>query len=90
MATEDFSAGLAELLAIAEGGRVAYMCAEAVSWRCQRRRISDCMVAKGHEVYDILSKAAARPQWVTPSPSCPGPTRHTPRNHRMDADATGP
>lgn len=57
MATGEFATGMAELLAIATHARVAYMCAEALPWRCHRRLISDCLVAKGHEVYDILSEA---------------------------------
>lgn len=66
MASEAFAAGMADLLAIAAGQQVALMCAEAVPWRCHRRLISDCLVAKGHEVYDILSDAPPRPHRFTP------------------------
>jgi uncharacterized protein (DUF488 family) len=73
MGTEAFSAGLAELLAIAQTHQVAYMCAEAVPWRCHRRLISDCLVAKGHEVFDILGDAPARPHRLTPFARKGGP-----------------
>lgn len=61
MASEVFAAGLAELEAIATDRRTAIMCAEALPWRCHRRLIADCLIAKGHEVYDILSAAPPRP-----------------------------
>jgi len=66
MATEAFAAGMAELLAIADDRAVALMCAEAVPWRCHRRLISDCLVAKGHEVFEILSHAPPQPHRFTP------------------------
>ena len=36
MATPGFAAGLAELLALADHGRPAILCSEAVPWRCHR------------------------------------------------------
>lgn len=66
MATAGYAAGMAELLAIAQHGRVALMCAEAVPWRCHRRLIADCLVSKGHAVYDILGPAPPRAHRLTP------------------------
>lgn len=74
MATAAFAAGLAKLLAIAQHSRVAIMCAEAVPWRCHRRLIADCLVARGHEVYDILGPTPPRahrlPPFAVPAPPC--------------------
>lgn len=61
-----FAGGIAELLVLAKGKRLAYLCAEAVPWRCHRRLISDYLVAQGHEVYDIISPAPPRPHRLTP------------------------
>lgn len=66
MATAEFAAGMAELLAIARHSRVALMCAEAVPWRCHRQLIADCLVSKGHAVYDILGPTPARAHRLTP------------------------
>ncbi|MNK66100.1 hypothetical protein D3C87_854140 [compost metagenome] len=66
MATAAFASGLAELLAIARHSRVALMCAEALPWRCHRRLIADCLICKGHAVYDILGPAPARAHQLTP------------------------
>ena len=44
MSSEEFSAGVAELLRV-QGGRVAaVMCSEAVWWRCHRRLLADHLV----------------------------------------------
>ena len=56
METEEFKLGVQELLEVAEGKRVAIMCAEAVWWRCHRSLISDYLKAKGHEVIHILDE----------------------------------
>lgn len=44
MATEEFAAGIAELLALADGRPVAVMCSESVWWRCHRRLVADHLV----------------------------------------------
>lgn len=73
MATDAFAEGLAALIAIAEAKQAAIMCAEALPWRCHRRLIADCLVARGHEVYDILSAAPPRPHRFTPFAVISGP-----------------
>jgi uncharacterized protein (DUF488 family) len=55
MLTEEFEVALDRLVAIAEGSRVAIMCAEAVPWRCHRSLIADALVARGHAVRHIMS-----------------------------------
>jgi uncharacterized protein (DUF488 family) len=52
--TDDFRGGLAELLALAERNRVAYMCSEGLWWRCHRRIISDHLIARGWTVMHIM------------------------------------
>jgi uncharacterized protein (DUF488 family) len=44
MGTEEFAAGVADLLAIADAVPVAVMCAESVWWRCHRRLLADHLV----------------------------------------------
>lgn len=51
-ATAGFGRGLAELLALE--GPVAYMCSEAVPWRCHRTIVSDNLVARGHRITHLM------------------------------------
>lgn len=60
MATEEFSAGLNELLRIAKRSVPAIMCSEAVPWRCHRRLITDALIVAGAEVFDIMSASSTR------------------------------
>lgn len=55
MDTEDFKDGIKELIEIAEQKKVAYMCSEAVWWRCHRSMISDYLKAKGRTVMHIMA-----------------------------------
>ncbi len=54
MTTEEFRAGVRELLSIASAARTAIMCAEKFYWKCHRRFLSDHLVAQGIEVTHIL------------------------------------
>lgn len=53
LATEEFAAGLMELLMLANGLRTAVMCAEILWWRCHRRLIADVLVTLGIRVMHI-------------------------------------
>ncbi|TQO19457.1 uncharacterized protein DUF488 [Rhodoglobus vestalii] len=44
--TKEFVDGLGQLLAVAEEGPVAIMCAEAVPWRCHRSLIGDALLVR--------------------------------------------
>jgi uncharacterized protein (DUF488 family) len=55
--TEEFAAGLTELLMIAQGLKTAVMCAEVLWWRCHRRLISDVLVSLGVEVVHIRDES---------------------------------
>ena len=50
--TDEFADGLAGLFEL--DGPVAYMCAEAVPWRCHRTIVSDHVVARGHAVTHLM------------------------------------
>jgi len=53
MLSAEFHDAMKELVALAEGSRTAYMCAERVYFRCHRMLVSDWLVAHGHEVMHI-------------------------------------
>jgi uncharacterized protein (DUF488 family) len=53
MLTAEFESAMAELIALAENSRTAYMCAERVYFRCHRMLVSDWLVAHGDEVLHI-------------------------------------
>jgi uncharacterized protein (DUF488 family) len=52
--TDEFRAGLEELIALAEVKRTAYMCSEGLWWRCHRRIISDHLIVRGWTVRHIM------------------------------------
>lgn len=54
MATKDFEKGIIKLEAIAAKQTTAYMCSEALWWRCHRSMISDYLKAKGWQVMHIM------------------------------------
>ncbi|MFF5727614.1 DUF488 family protein [[Kitasatospora] papulosa] len=67
MASDDFRAGLGELLEIARDERPAIMCSEALPWRCHRRLITDALIVEGVEVVDIISHTKAKPAALNPN-----------------------
>ena len=66
MATDAFRDDLEALAALAEGGRVAIMCSEALPWRCHRRLIADALIVRGWSVLDIIGPGAPREHSLTP------------------------
>ena len=66
MATEGFASGLEALLDLATERVVAFMCAEAVWWRCHRRLLADALVARGTEVRHIMTATEAPPHGLPP------------------------
>ncbi len=65
MLTPEFEQAAAELIALAENSRTAYMCAERVYFRCHRMLVSDWLVAHGHEVLHIDGAGPVRPHVLT-------------------------
>ena len=54
METEIFTKAIRELEFLAGKKRVAFMCAEAVWWRCHRSLVSDYLKHKGWEIIHIM------------------------------------
>lgn len=52
--TENFKKGIEQLEEIAATKRVAYMCSEAVWWRCHRSLVSDYLKLKDWNVFHIM------------------------------------
>ena len=65
MLTTEFESAMAELVALAEGSRTAYMCAERVYFRCHRMLVSDWLVAHGHAVMHIDGTGPVKPHRLT-------------------------
>jgi uncharacterized protein (DUF488 family) len=65
MLTAEFENALAELVALAEASRTAYMCAERVYFRCHRMLVSDWLLAHGHEVMHIDGTGPSKPHRLT-------------------------
>ena len=62
METPEFQDGIKELLQLAAGNRVAYMCAERLWWRCHRSLISDHLTAlRQVEVIHIFDEKKTEP-----------------------------
>ena len=61
MGTPGWRAALGSLEEIGRADRTAFMCAEAVPWRCHRRLISDALVLDGWDVRHILGETRADP-----------------------------
>ncbi len=60
MDTPEFQTALLCLEALARGSYTAILCAEALPWRCHRSLIADSLLARGWEVFEILSEREAR------------------------------
>jgi len=65
MESEEFTEGIAELLALAAVGNTAVMCAEALWWRCHRSLIADYLKSKCIEVLHILGENKVEPHPYT-------------------------
>lgn len=60
MNTETFKEAIIKLETIARQEPIAYMCAEAVWWRCHRSLVSDYLKARGWEVLHIMGIGKAQ------------------------------
>ena len=65
--SDEFEAGLDELMALSSNRRVAIMCAEAVWWRCHRRIIADYLILHGREVIHLMGAGRIEPARMTPA-----------------------
>jgi uncharacterized protein (DUF488 family) len=83
--TPAFAEALAELERLARERPTAYMCAEAVWWRCHRRFITDYLVARGWRVVHLLAPGHQEPASLTP-----GAVVHADRTIEYPANAAQP
>jgi len=60
METDAFKEGFQQLEDLALQNNTAYMCSEAVWWRCHRSMISDLLKAKGWNVQHIMETGKAK------------------------------
>jgi uncharacterized protein (DUF488 family) len=60
METEDFHMAIKDLEKLASNKKVAYMCSEAVWWRCHRSLVSDYLKSKGWTVIHIMDSEKAQ------------------------------
>jgi uncharacterized protein (DUF488 family) len=70
MASAEFRTAVEELLASAK--RTAYMCAEAVPWRCHRNLLSDELVRRHLEVLHILGPGSVQSHVINPAARAEG------------------
>jgi uncharacterized protein (DUF488 family) len=66
MQTPEFAKRLEELMQLANQGRIALMCAEAVPWRCHRSLIADALTARGIRTEEIMSPTRRQIHTLTP------------------------
>lgn len=74
MQTPEFEQGLEELIQLANQGRIALMCAEAVPWRCHRSLIADALLVRGIRTEDIMSPTRRQVHTLTPFAKVRGTT----------------
>jgi len=65
MASHEFRAAVRTLIELTSSAFTAYMCAEALYWRCHRRLLSDYLVAKGLGVVHIMGRGKSVPHTMT-------------------------
>lgn len=61
-----FHAGLELLLEVGRKQRSAFMCSEALWWRCHRRIVADHVLARGEAVFHIMGQGRLEPARLTP------------------------
>lgn len=65
MLTPEFEQAMADLVALSDHSRTAYMCAERLYFRCHRMLVSDWLVSRGHEVLHIDGTGPVKPHVLT-------------------------
>jgi uncharacterized protein (DUF488 family) len=66
METEVFGEGLAALMDLARERPTAFLCAEALYWRCHRRLVADKLATLGWHVLHIRGREPPREHELTP------------------------
>jgi uncharacterized protein (DUF488 family) len=65
MLTPEFERATKELIALADSGRTAYMCAERLYRQCHRMLVSDWLATRGHNVLHIDGAGPLQPHTVS-------------------------
>ena len=65
MSTPEFTAGMAELEALARTYSTAVMCAERLWWSCHRRLIADLLTVRGWSVVHLFDVGHRQPHVLT-------------------------
>jgi uncharacterized protein (DUF488 family) len=73
MDTPAFAVELDRVEELARERRSALMCAEALPWHCHRSLIADALLARGWDVFEILSEKDVRPHMLPPFARLDGP-----------------
>jgi uncharacterized protein (DUF488 family) len=63
--SDEFRAGLDRLIEDGRKRRTAFMCSEAVWWRCHRRIVADHLIARGETVFHIMGERRLEPAHLT-------------------------
>ena len=66
MQTEEFQAGLEQLLEFARRKLTVIMCAESVPWRCHRSLVGDALLVRDVHVEDIYGEKNSKFHKLTP------------------------
>ncbi len=66
MQTPEFDEALARAIELATEKPTAFMCAEAVPWRCHRSLVPDALVVRGIEAMEIVDSSPPKPHKLTP------------------------
>lgn len=86
MQTDEFAAGIDELVRLADEQPTAIMCAEAVPWRCHRSLVGDALLARGVRVLDVIGDAEPTPHQLTSFAVVDGQQVTYPGEDRSDAE----
>lgn len=88
MLTAEFREAVTDLQKTADRKRTAYMCSEAVYWRCHRRLVSDFLMANGAAVQHIMNTGNLRPHVLTPGAAIEGGTVTYPASEDSATDGS--
>lgn len=65
--SDEFRAGLNQLLTLGAKSPCVIMCSEAVWWRCHRRIITDYLLMRGRSVFHLMGTDRIEPAKATPA-----------------------
>lgn len=65
MQTQEFKKGIKELMILAQEKVTVIMCAEVLPWRCHRSLVSDALLIRGFDVFDIFNLVTVTPHFLT-------------------------